>query len=303
MLRLRMGTGTRARATVMVTGVCSTFSLATGVVRRVLGEGRDGVWVTCKDEETARRVREDVLAPGRAWSREEDEEWDARRRIVVDVCDLTSEESIVESVARFARDGQGKLKDEGTNDSPLILRGVLHAVAHAPREATRVQSVMDVRWEDWDATLRTSAWSLPLLVKHTLPGLKAAAEAGLAPGVVALTFNASSWRVVPGYEAMAPAKSALETLATYLASELGPFGVRVNCVSAGPVKTPAARGLRTFSALAEVEAARSALQRGVTHDDVSNVAVFLMSPLAAGVTGQTVFVDAGAGLRSFSSSA
>ncbi|MGH9363468.1 MAG: enoyl-ACP reductase FabI, partial [Thermoanaerobaculia bacterium] len=111
-------------------------------------------------------------------------------------------------------------------------------------------------------------------------------------GIVTLTYYASE-KVVPKYNVMAVAKSALEASVRYLAYELGPKGVRVNAVSAGPVRTVAARSIPGFMQMYKRVAALAPLGRNVTQDDVGNLGLYLLSPLAAGITGETVYVDAG----------
>ena len=140
--------------------------------------------------------------------------------------------------------------------------------------------------------MEVSAYSLPAVVKRVLPFFSKQAS------VVALTFDGSQ-RVVEGYEAMAPAKAALETMARYLASDLGPRGVRVNCVSAGPLRTPAARGLRDLDGMMRRARQGSALQRNLLHSEVASAVVFLCSDASSGITGQTLHVDCGDSLRAW----
>ncbi len=107
-----------------------------------------------------------------------------------------------------------------------------------------------------------------------------------------MTYNAVN-RVVPGYKVMAIAKAALETQVRYLAAELGPRQIRVNAVSAGPLKTLAASAVKGLSKLRDVTEAHAPLRRNITPDDVGDVAVFLASDLSRAVTGNTIFVDSG----------
>ncbi len=100
-------------------------------------------------------------------------------------------------------------------------------------------------------------------------------------------------RAVPSYNVMGPAKAALESSVRYLAREFGPSGIRVNAVSAGPIKTLSASGIKNFSELLDSVAERTALQRNVTREEVGSTAVFLCSDASAGITGQTIYVDCG----------
>ena len=110
--------------------------------------------------------------------------------------------------------------------------------------------------------------------------------------IITLTYIASD-RAVPGYNIMGVAKAALEASVRYLAWDLGASGVRVNAISAGPVRTLAARGVPGFGTMADKAAERAPLRREISADEVADAALFLASPLAAAVTGETMFVDAG----------
>lgn len=113
--------------------------------------------------------------------------------------------------------------------------------------------------------------------------------------VVTLTFNASD-KVYPGYNVMGTAKAALENEVRQLAAEFGPKSVRVNAVSAGPLPTLAARSLPGFNEMRRAHAARAPLGRNITHDEVADAAVFLLSDLASGITGHVLPVDGGYGI-------
>ena len=116
----------------------------------------------------------------------------------------------------------------------------------------------------------------------------------LNPGAALLTLTyLGALRAVPNYNTMGLAKASLEASVRYLAGSLGPKGVRVNAISAGPIKTLAASGIKGFGRILDVVAANSPLRRNVTIDDVGNVAAFLLSDLAAGVTSEITYVDGG----------
>ena len=100
-------------------------------------------------------------------------------------------------------------------------------------------------------------------------------------------------KVVPGYNVMGVAKAALEATVRYLAADLGPRGIRVNAISAGPVNTLAARGVRGFTAILSHHAEKAPLRRNVTLADIGSVALFLASPMSAAVTGEVIYADCG----------
>jgi enoyl-[acyl-carrier protein] reductase I len=123
----------------------------------------------------------------------------------------------------------------------------------------------------------------------------AKASAGLLrPGAALLTLTyLGALRTVPNYNTMGLAKASLEASVRYTAASLGPKGVRVNGISAGPIKTLAASGIKGFGKILEAVAANAPLRRNVTIDDVGNVAAFMLSDLAAGVTSEITYVDCG----------
>ena len=140
--------------------------------------------------------------------------------------------------------------------------------------------------DDWVTALEVSAYSLVAVARHAEPLLNDGA------GIVTLSYYAAE-KVVPKYNVMAIAKSALEASVRYLAYELGPGNVRVNAVSAGPVRTVAARSIPGFVDMYRRFAEVAPLGRNVTHEEVGQVGAFLLSPLASGITGEVIYVDAG----------
>jgi enoyl-[acyl-carrier protein] reductase I len=162
---------------------------------------------------------------------------------------------------------------------------LVHAIAFAPRAAMDGRYIETTR-EDWRTALEVSAYSLVAVAQRAEPLLS---EGG---GIVTLTYYAAE-KVVPKYNVMGIAKSALEASVRYLAYELGPRGVRVNAVSAGPVRTVAARSIPGFLKMFNRVGEMSPLKRNVTHDEVGNLGLYLLSPLSGGITGGTVYVDAG----------
>jgi len=161
----------------------------------------------------------------------------------------------------------------------------VHAIAFAPRRAMEGR-YLDTTKEDWLKALEVSAYSLVAIARELEPHLAEGA------GIVALSYYAAE-KYVPKYNVMAIAKSALEASVRYLAAELGPKGVRVNAVSAGPVRTVAARSIPGFTLLWDHVEKVAPLRRNVTQEEVGNLGLFLLSPLASGITGEVVYVDAG----------
>ena len=132
-----------------------------------------------------------------------------------------------------------------------------------------------------------SSYSLTALARRTAPLME-----GRGGSVVTLTYLGGE-RVVPHYNVMGVAKAALECSVRYLAADLGPRGIRVNAISAGPIKTLAAAGIGGFSKILHFVERNAPLRRGVTADEVGNTAAFLLSDLASGITGDVIYVDAG----------
>lgn len=187
-------------------------------------------------------------------------------------CDVTREEELQATFADL-REAWGSLDY------------VVHSIAFAPRAAMDGRYIETTR-QDWLTALEISAYSLVAVARAAEPLLN---EGG---GLVTLTYYASE-KVVPKYNVMGIAKSALEASVRYLAYELGRKGVRVNAVSAGPVRTVAARSIPGFMKMYNKVADIAPLGRNVTHEEVGNLGLFLLSPLAGGITGETVYVDAG----------
>ena len=162
---------------------------------------------------------------------------------------------------------------------------LVHAIAFAPRPAMDGRYIETTR-DDWVTALEISAFSLV--------SVAAAAEPLMNEGssMVTLSYYAAE-KVVPKYNVMGVAKSALESSVRYLAYDLGKKGVRVNAVSAGPVKTIAARSIPGFMKMFKRVAGIAPLGKNVVQDDVGNLGLFLLSPMAGGITGETVYVDSG----------
>ena len=187
-------------------------------------------------------------------------------------CDVTSDADIGAAAALVAEKWGG-------------VDILVHSVAYARQEDLKGR-FMDVTREGFALALDVSAYSLVALCKGF--------DELLAPGASVMTMSyLGAEKVVPSYNVMGVAKAALECGVRYLAADLGPRGVRVNAVSAGPLKTLAASGITGFKGFLPIVEERAPLRRNITLEDVAGTAVYLASELASGVTGEVLHVDAG----------
>jgi enoyl-[acyl-carrier protein] reductase I len=162
---------------------------------------------------------------------------------------------------------------------------VVHAIGFTNKEALRGK-YFDIELEDFLLTMNVSVYSFTAVARR--------AAAMMRPGGSLLTLSYyGAEKVIPHYNVMGVAKSALETSVKYLANDLGPDGIRVNAISAGPIKTLAASGIGDFRLILKWNEYNAPLRRNVTIDDVGGAALYLLSDLASGVTGETHHVDAG----------
>jgi enoyl-[acyl-carrier protein] reductase I len=164
---------------------------------------------------------------------------------------------------------------------------LVHAIAYAPREAIAGQFLDGLTRENFAVAHDISAYSLAAIAQAARPLMH-----GRNGSILTLTYLGAE-RALAGYNVMGVAKASLEATVRYLAYNLGPEGTRVNAISAGPIKTLAAAGISGFRRILGHVEENAPLRRTVTIDDVGNVAAFLCSDLAAGVTGEITYVDAG----------
>ncbi len=169
-----------------------------------------------------------------------------------------------------------------------ILDGVVHAIAYAPANELQGKITDSCTREGFQIAHDISAYSLIALAQACQALLEKAEQSS----IITLTYNASQ-QTVPSYNVMAMAKASLEAGVRYLAADMGLQGVRVNAISAGPIKTLAAAGIKNFRTMLNQNANKSALGRNVTIEEVGNTAAFLASPLSSGITGEILYVDAG----------
>jgi len=162
---------------------------------------------------------------------------------------------------------------------------LVHAVAFAKREELEGDFLPTSR-EGFRLALDVSAYSLTALAQRAVPLMT---EGG---SIVAMTYYGAE-KVIPRYNVMGVAKSALEASIRYLAFDVGPKKIRVNGVSAGPVQTLAARGISGFTDMMKIVEGKAPLRRNVQIEEVANAAAFLLSPLSSGITGEILHVDCG----------
>lgn len=190
-------------------------------------------------------------------------------------CDVTNDVEIYALFQRIAAANDGRLD---------IL---VHSIAFARREDLD-GDFRNTSRDGWHTALDISAYSLLALTNRATPLMEAAGGGS----IVSLTFQASQ-RVFPNYNVMGSAKAALEHATRQLAFELGPMNIRVNTISAGPIPTLSARGISGFSSMASHHKKTAPLKRNIEAREVGDAALFLCSPMASGITGSTLYVDAG----------
>jgi enoyl-[acyl-carrier protein] reductase I len=188
-------------------------------------------------------------------------------------CDVASDEQIQSLMARIG-------------DEVGHLDFLVHALAYAPREALEGMYA-DTKREDFRVALDISAYSFVAVSRAALPLMK-----DRQAGIVTLTYLGSE-RVVQNYNVMGVAKAALEASVRYLANDLGPHGIRVNAISAGPIKTLASSAIGGISTMIKLHTERAPLRKPVEVDEVGDTALFLISPLGRGISGEVIYVDGG----------
>jgi len=189
-------------------------------------------------------------------------------------CDVTRDEEIAAVFAALGR-------EVGALDT------LVHSVAYAAREDLEGSFVATSR-EGFRVAHDVSAYSLVALTRAAEPLLEKSSQAS----VIAMTYLGSE-KVAGNYNVMGVAKASLEASVRYLAADLGPKGIRVNAISAGPVNTLAARGVRGFTSILQHVAAKAPLRRNVELREVGDTALFLASRMSSGITGEVIFVDCG----------
>jgi enoyl-[acyl-carrier protein] reductase I len=189
-------------------------------------------------------------------------------------CDVSSDEDIAKCFDNLGQHWEG-------------LDGIVHSIAFAPREALSGDYLESVNREAFRIAHDVSSYSFAALAKAGLPLML-----GRNGALLTLTYLGSA-RVMPSYNVMGLAKASLEANVRFMAASLGPKGIRVNAISAGPIKTLAAAGIGNFGKLLSYTEKVAPLRRNVSTMEVGNTAAFLCSDLASGITGEVTHVDAG----------
>ena len=243
---------------ILVTGVISNRSIAYGVAKAARREGAD-IALTYQNERFKDRVT------------------DMAKELGSDIalpCDVASDREIEELFSRLGERWQH-------------LDGLVHAIAFASREAIAGDFLDGMTRDAFRQAHDISSYSFAALAKGALPLMQ-----GRKASLVTLTYLGAE-RVVPNYNTMGLAKASLEASVRYLAASLGPRGIRVNGISAGPIKTLAAAGIGGFSKILTFVEQHAPLRRNVTTEDVGNAAAFLLSDLAGAITAEILYVDGG----------
>jgi enoyl-[acyl-carrier protein] reductase I len=243
---------------ILVTGLLSNRSIAWGIAKAAKREGAELAF-TYQNERFKDRVGEMAAELG--------------GRLAYP-CDVASDDEIARLFDAVAKDWDS-------------LEGVVHAIAFAPREAIAGDFLDGLSREAFRIAHDVSAYSFAALAKAALPLMQ-----GRRGALLTLSYLGAE-RAIPNYNTMGLAKASLEASVRYLAASLGPRGLRVNAISAGPIKTLAASGIASFGKILKHVEENAPMRRNVTIDDVGNAAAFLLSDLAAGVTGEIMHVDGG----------
>ena len=243
---------------VVIMGIRNKWSIAWGAAQSAYEQGAEVIF-TCGSMEKIEKIKEltDEIPNSKVYA-----------------CDASSDESIRECLEQI-KQNHGKVD------------GILHAIAHANTEDLRNDFILTSR-SGYAHACDVSAYSLVLIARKAKE-IELLKEGG---SIVCLTYHGST-KVFPGYNVMGVAKAALEASVRYLASNLGEDGIRVNAVSAGPIKTLSAKGIQNFSSILNVVENNAPLKRNVTTTEVGNVISFLCSPLSSSITGQVVYADNG----------
>jgi enoyl-[acyl-carrier protein] reductase I len=247
---------------VLITGLLSNRSIAYGVAKAARREGAELAF-TYQNERFRERVEQMAAELGSSISF---------------CCDVANDSEITGLFSELQKTWSA-------------LDGLVHAIAFAPREAITGDFLEGLSREAFRIAHDVSSYSFAALAKAALPLMQRPRE-GKSAALVTLTYLGAE-RVVPNYNTMGLAKASLEASVRYLAANLGPKGIRVNAVSAGPIKTLAASGISGFGKILKYVEENAPLKRNVTTEEIGDVVAFLLSDLAAAVTGEIVYADAG----------
>jgi len=253
---------TETQKTAVIFGVANKRSIAWAIAQKLQQAG----WrlaITYQNERLALEAK-DLIAdlPGAAGF----------------MCDVTHDEQI----ARLFEELKSRYG---------VLHGLVHSIGFAPEADLKGEFVNTTR-DGFRIAHDISVYSLIAVARGALPLMTSGGS------IVTLTYYGAE-KVVPRYNVMGVAKAALEAAVRYLADDLGPKGIRVNAISAGPIKSLASRGISGFGDMFKVHAERSPLKRNVDAAEVGSTTAFLLSDAASGITGETIYVDCGYNIMGF----
>ena len=243
---------------ILITGLLSNRSIAYGIAAAVKREG--GALAFTYQSES---VKDRVIKLSKDFGSE-----------LVFPCDVASDAEIAQLFTSLGQHWDG-------------LDGMVHSIAYAPREQLNNDYLGSVTREGFRIAHEISSYSLAALAKAGRQMMQ-----GRNGAILTLSYLGAV-RSVPHYNVMGLAKASLEANVRYMAQSLGPSGIRVNAISAGPIKTLAAAGIADFAKLLGHHAKHAPLRRNTTIEEVGNAAAFLLSDLASGITGEIMFVDGG----------
>ena len=240
----------------IIFGVSNTSGIAYGIAKQLFEEGAE-IAFTYANQAMEKRVR--PIA-------------ESMNSKLIEECDVTNEERLAEVFAEY-------------NKKYDSLDFVIHAVAFANREDLTGEFINTSK-DGWNLALGVSAYSLVAIARNARAYMKNGGS------IFSLTYLGSE-RVVANYNVMGVAKATLEASTRYLADNLGQDGIRVNCISAGPVKTLAAKGIGGFDKMLKAAVLKAPMGRNVSLEDIGKTGVYLASDLSSGVTGEVIHVDCG----------
>ncbi|MBY0576997.1 MAG: enoyl-ACP reductase FabI [Gallionellaceae bacterium] len=250
--------GFLANKRILITGMISPRSIAYGIAQAMHREGAELAF-TYQGERVRGRVEDMAKEFGSS---------------MIFQCDVGSDDEINQLFTDLGNHWDG-------------FDGFVHSIAYAPREALDGEFLDNFSREAFRIAHDISAYSFPAMAKAALPMME-----GRKAALLTLSYLGAV-RTMPHYNVMGMAKASLEASVRYLAMQLGNKGIRVNGISAGPIKTLAAAGIADFGKLLSYNEKHAPLKRNVTIEEVGNAAAFLCSDLASGITGEISYVDGG----------
>lgn len=250
--------GFMAGKRILILGVASKLSIASGIAAAMHREGAELAFTYQGD-----KLKDRVLKFAEGWGSD-----------LVYPCDVSSDQEITELFSQLG-------------DKWDSLDGIVHCVAFAPGNELNGNYVDVTTREGFRIAHEISSYSFVALAQAGRELM-----AGRQGSLLTLSYL-GAMRSLPNYNVMGLAKASLEANVRYMAASLGPEGTRVNGISAGPIKTLAAAGIKSFRKMLEYNARQTPLRRNVTIDEVGNAAAFLCSDLASGITGEIMYVDGG----------